>query len=235
MEYTISSFFRDLSSIHMQTFQSHTIKNAFTDSGMFPVSFKGALKKMCHYNARRDLKTASGMTVSEGSSSQSNENEGVATDESQEFELPMLPSIYFECQKGMGEWIDKAEVFSPNSKDRFQQWAKGTQICLAEAQLQQDAYRAVQARIREKEQRRKTKSRWVIQTGGMITVEGARQRKNEKNQKQKVAAIKKAQKNIQVAVNKEKAALNRRGLGVKARKAERERKNKYRIFRLKEV
>src|SRR6202012_3754438 len=93
---------------------------------------------------------------------------------------------------------------------------------LAEAQLQQDLYHAVQARIQEEEQRRKTKSRRVIQTGGMITVDGARQRKSEKNQKQKAAAIKKARKDIQVAVNKAKATLNRRG--VMARKAERERK-----------
>ena len=46
MEYTISSFFRDLSSIREQTFQAHTILNVFKDSGMFPVAFKNALKKM---------------------------------------------------------------------------------------------------------------------------------------------------------------------------------------------
>ncbi|RPB02328.1 hypothetical protein L873DRAFT_1640396, partial [Choiromyces venosus 120613-1] len=34
MEYTISSFFQDLSSIYKQTFQLHTIKNLFKDSGM---------------------------------------------------------------------------------------------------------------------------------------------------------------------------------------------------------
>ncbi|RPB00440.1 hypothetical protein L873DRAFT_1559953, partial [Choiromyces venosus 120613-1] len=46
IEYTISSFFHDLGSIHEQTFQPHTIKNSFKDSGMFPVSYKAALKKM---------------------------------------------------------------------------------------------------------------------------------------------------------------------------------------------
>ncbi|RPA92060.1 hypothetical protein L873DRAFT_1711605, partial [Choiromyces venosus 120613-1] len=50
MEYTIVSFFSDWSSIREQTFQLHTIKNAFKYSGMFPVSYKGALKKMHYYN-----------------------------------------------------------------------------------------------------------------------------------------------------------------------------------------
>jgi len=57
MEYTISSFFPDLSSIHEHTFQSHTIKNSLKDAGMLQVVYKVALKKMRCYNARRGLKT----------------------------------------------------------------------------------------------------------------------------------------------------------------------------------
>ena len=64
MEYRISSFFRDLSSIREQTFRPHTIHNAFKDSGMFPVAFKKAWKKMRHYNARRNLKDISGANTS---------------------------------------------------------------------------------------------------------------------------------------------------------------------------
>jgi len=127
MEYTISSFFRDLSSIREQTFQSHTIKNSFKDAGMFPVAYKVALKKMRYYNARRDLRTGTDLPISERSCSQSNGNAEAtpaSIDVSEELELPTLPSTYFECQKGIGEWIDKAETFSPNSKGKFQQWAK---------------------------------------------------------------------------------------------------------------
>jgi len=83
----------------------------------------------------------------------------------------------------MGQWIDKAKTFSRKSKVKFQQWAEGTQICLAEAQLQQASYRAVQSRIQEEEKRRKTKSRRVIQKGGIITAADARLRKKEKDQK----------------------------------------------------
>jgi len=58
----------------------------------------------------------------------------------------------------------------------------------------------------------------VIQKGGMITVENARLRQQEKAEKEKAAAIKRVQKHIQTAVNKAKAALNR--CGISARKAE---------------
>jgi len=124
MEYTIWFFFPDLSSIHEQTFQSHTIKNSFKDAGMFPVAYKVALKKMCYYNVRRDVKTGTHLPISERSCSQSNGNAEAtpaSIDESEELELLTLPSTYFECQKGIGEWIDKAETFSPNSKGKFQQ------------------------------------------------------------------------------------------------------------------
>ena len=69
IEYTISSLFRNLSSIREQTFQAHTIHNAFKDSRMFPVAFKKALKKMRHYNARRNLKAISGPGTGTSSSS----------------------------------------------------------------------------------------------------------------------------------------------------------------------
>ncbi|RPA88694.1 hypothetical protein L873DRAFT_886547 [Choiromyces venosus 120613-1] len=142
--------------------------------------------------------------------------------EDDELELPVLNSTYLECQKGIREWIDKAETFSPTSKVKFQQWAKGTEIVLAEAQLQQESYHAIESQIHQQQICGQTKSCWVIQKGGVITVEGARLRKKEKEERQKMTAIKKAQKDIQIAVNKAKAALYRHGID--ARKAEKERK-----------
>ena len=161
MEYTISSFFRDLSSIRNQTFKSHTIQNAFKESGMFPASYKSALKKMRHYNAKKKAMQhpISSLTASavsgEASTAPSMAEDG-------KLDLLILPSTYFECQKGIGEWMDRAETFSPSSQNHFQQWAKGTKICLAEAQLQQESYCTVQARIQEAE-KRKNNSRRVIQ------------------------------------------------------------------------
>jgi DDE superfamily endonuclease len=45
LEYTITSFFRDLSSIRKQTMQKYTIVNSFKDPGMWPPSTKAGIKK----------------------------------------------------------------------------------------------------------------------------------------------------------------------------------------------
>ena len=225
IEYTLCSFFRDLSSIREQTFQPYTIKNSFQESGMFPVSFKAGLKKMRHYNKGKGPEVAA--TNSPNSNGDPGTQSAISVEEGGELELPVLPSTYFECQRGMGEWVDRAEAFSPSSKDRFKQWAKDTQVYLAQAELQQESYQNVQTRIAEAAQR-KSKSRRVIQKGGVITVESARLRKKEKEEKEKALAIKKAQKNIQIAINKAKASLNRRGIA--ARKAEKERKKQVKII-----
>jgi len=69
-EYTVTSFFRDLTTIRKQTMQKHTILNSFKESGMWPVSLKAALKKMRSYQKRK---------------------RSVTEVESEDFELPALP------------------------------------------------------------------------------------------------------------------------------------------------
>ena len=177
MEYTISSFFQDLNTICKKTFQPSTINNSFIESGMFPVLYKKALKKLrCYNKAKCTEKHPQGII----SNSKTNQQPGEPSMEKGGLlELPTLSGTYFESQKGMGEWIDRAETFSPNLKARFQQWAKGTQISLTHAELQHQSYHNVQARILKKTKRKSTFRR-VIQKGGMITIEVARVRKKEK-------------------------------------------------------
>ncbi|RPA95172.1 hypothetical protein L873DRAFT_1846183 [Choiromyces venosus 120613-1] len=188
MEYSISSFFQDLSTIRTQTFQLYTIKNSFRESGMFPVSYKMALKKMRHYNKRKPVGAQSGMAMT--SESTSNTLGGPSVEEGGDLELPILPSTYFECQKGIGECIDHAESFSSTSNTRR-----------------------------------------VVQKGGVITVEAVRLKQQEKAEKEKATAIKKAQKNIQIAVNKAKASLNCHGIA--AHKAEKARKQQVRAIQIR--
>ena len=64
----------------------------------------------------------------------------------------------------------------------------------------------------------------MVQNGGVIPVEAAREKKKEKGEKETVATISRARKSIQIAVNKAKAALKCRGIA--ARKAEKDRKKK---------
>jgi len=52
-------------------------------------------------------------------------------------------------------------------------------------------------------------------------VESAREKKQQKQQKKMATSISKTRKNIQIAVNRAKAALNRRGIA--AREAEKNR------------
>ena len=103
MEYRISSFFRDLSSICEQSFQVHTIQTVFQGSATFPVAFKEPLNKMRYYNARRNPKcisTTSALSSSESCPSMrgNSAEEEVSIEEGDELELLVLPSTDFECQ-----------------------------------------------------------------------------------------------------------------------------------------
>jgi len=101
MEYTISSFFRDLSSIREQTFQPYTIKNSFLESGMFPVSYKKALKKMHYYNKGKHIAEQPETAQPSGGASETHDIPSI--EEGGQLDLPTLPSSYFESQKGIGE------------------------------------------------------------------------------------------------------------------------------------
>jgi len=125
----------------------------------------------------------------------------------------------------LGEWVECAETLSHTSKIQFQHWAKKTQVSLPQAEAQQETCRNIQTRI-QNGKKCKSNSRKVVQIGGVITVKGAREKKKEMEEKKKAASIRKARKNIQIAVNKAKAALNRHGIA--ACKAEKDRKKQVR-------
>ncbi|RPA96090.1 hypothetical protein L873DRAFT_1695567, partial [Choiromyces venosus 120613-1] len=143
IEYTISSFFCNLGPIHEQTFQPHTIKNSFKDSGMFPVSNKVALKKMWYYNNKAKHTIGEPVSLRNSSEAASSQHK-VSVEHDGDLELPTPSSSYFESQKGLAEWVDKAQTFSPSSKAWFKKWAEGTQVLLAQAQLQEETFLSIQ-------------------------------------------------------------------------------------------
>jgi hypothetical protein len=57
-EYNIQAFFRDLPFIRQQTFKASTIKHAFKNTGMWPVSFKAVQKKVIKYKKKKKLRHA---------------------------------------------------------------------------------------------------------------------------------------------------------------------------------
>jgi len=99
------------------------IKNSFKNSGMFPVSFKNTLKKIRYYNSK--AKGTPDQPATAISNPEASSRETVVSQEGDgDLELIKTPGGYFECQKGMAKWIDRAEAFSPTSKKHFQQWAQ---------------------------------------------------------------------------------------------------------------
>ncbi len=81
LEYSITSFFRDLSSIREKTMKKWTLKNAWRESGMWPISYKKAIKKIWQY-AGRSKKVSK-----------------VQEDDDDEPELPLLtPNTFYECE-----------------------------------------------------------------------------------------------------------------------------------------
>ena len=51
-EYLVSSFFRDLPGIREKTFTVPTIKHAFQNAGIWPVSFKAVKRKLKEYGKK---------------------------------------------------------------------------------------------------------------------------------------------------------------------------------------
>jgi len=68
---------------------------------MFPVSFKVGLLKMRHYNKGNGLEVAA--SNSPNSNGDPRTQSAISVEEGGELELPVLPSRYFECQRGMSE------------------------------------------------------------------------------------------------------------------------------------
>jgi hypothetical protein len=54
--YSVTSFFTDLTSIRQETFKPHTIINSFKDSGMWPPSYKQGIKKVRSYKKSNNKK-----------------------------------------------------------------------------------------------------------------------------------------------------------------------------------
>jgi hypothetical protein len=55
-EYNVQSFFRDLPSIREQTFTRSTIKHAFRDARIWPLSWKAVEKKIIEYGKKKKTK-----------------------------------------------------------------------------------------------------------------------------------------------------------------------------------
>ena len=212
-EYSITSFFRDLTSIRQQTMQKHTIMNAFKNSGMWPVSSKAGLKKMRAYKKKKKR------TIDD-------------VEEDGDLDLPPLPPSRPEDL-----WNTSAKVrvladrdptlFSDPSVQLFRSTMKAVDIELQKAHLKTIEHTALQEKIRNENKRKRTSRRSIHKRGPSARVKDLREKKAIRDQEESVAALRKAERRLSLAINKAKKDLKERG--IQARKDE-----KARLRRVKE-
>jgi hypothetical protein len=193
--------------------QRHTIVNAFKDSGVYPTSAKAGITKMRMYNkAKRSI-----------------------TEVDDELDLPRLPPIQPE-----EIWTTAATVrsladrdptqFSDNSKQVFSSTMKAVDIQLQKAHLTSMEHANLQQRLRSDLQRR-SKSRRSIQKGGPAPrVKDLRQIIQARDEREQGEALRKAERALSQAINKQKRHLIT--LGIQARKDEKARFERLRQYQI---
>jgi hypothetical protein len=212
-EYTITSFFRDLSSIRKQTMQKHTIVNSFKDSGMWPPSTKAGIKKMRTYQKKK-------RTINE-----------VEDDD-----LPALPPVRPEEM-----WTTAATIralgdrdptqFSEPSIQLFHSTMKSVDVQLQKSHLTTLEHAALQEKIRADQKRKSTSRRSIHKGGPSARVDDLREKIKIRDQHERTEGLRKAEKRLAQAINKAKNEL--KAQGIQARKDEKARLNRLREYTAK--
>jgi hypothetical protein len=153
LEYNISSFIRDLSGIRAKTFKVQTIKHAFANSGVWPVNCTQAVTQLQKYSKP-------------------------------EPQLPQtpepIPASLRDSETQLQQWKPKILVLlSSPSRQRYEDWAAGTEQVLVSAQLQELDFSILEKQVIEQRKQR-AKSRRTLQLGGALTAENARRLQAQK-------------------------------------------------------
>ena len=205
LEYSISSFFRDLTQIRAETFKPRTIRHAFRDAGNWPVSFKVAQTAMRKYKKKKQHESDS-----------ESDNEPL---------LPQLPrpaKSYHEAQMALAEFGKRvpALLSSSPSRNRFNLAHSDAQKYLSRGSLHElDIFFHKAAKAEEI--KRKTNSRKSLQTGGSFTATDALIKIKTKRINEAKDDLKKAKRLLQDS--NRRALQKHKRAGIDARKAERER------------
>jgi hypothetical protein len=195
IEYTVSSFLRDLQEIRTSTFKKGTIQGAFRKSGIWPIDCEVALKKMKLYQPPEPI---------------------------EEPELPpRTPKRYNQAEKGLYKWSNKLKPqLSSPSRQALESWERGTTTLLLGGELSQLQLQQLQVKVAN-QQKARIRSRGVVQKGGVLTGEEARARIAEKEVQRKALEENKRQFLMRTTRNKIKRELKVQG--VTARRQEKER------------
>jgi hypothetical protein len=231
-EYLVSSFFRDLPTIRQKTFTVPTIKHAFANSGIWPVSFKAVKKKLKEYGKKSKKDT--GLDFLEfGSESESEsewEDRELERDPipdptlTEEYRLPELkpPSSYNECQALNEELAPKLRALASSpTRAKYDLAHETTNMFLMRGSINE--MEILQARAGQVEAHKKRLSaRKSLAKGGSLLASVALTTMAEKRRKEADEVLRKANLALIRAQNKQKEEL--RQLGVADRRQEQERK-----------
>ena len=209
-EYTITSFFRDLTHIRSQTMRQYTIINAFKTSGMWPPSAKAGLKKMQEYRKRRQF-------------------DGV---EEEELELPKLlptrPDQIWDTTATLRAFADRDPTqFSEPSIQLFHNTMNSVQVQLQKSYLLTLEHTTLQTKIREERKRKMTSRRSVHKGGPSASAQELRARIQARDKAESKSALRKAQRALTQAKNKARNKLKIQG--IQARKDNRARLERIRL------
>jgi hypothetical protein len=229
-EYNVQCFFRDLPGIREKTFTVRTIKHAFQNAGIWPVSFKAVRRKLKEYGKKRRKDTGLQFLEfgSESETESDTENARFTTPAPApvyEYQLPTLPkppSSYNECVLRLDNLNNKIlDALSSSPRKEYSVTIKATKNHLMLGSLQElDAQNARKAQVER--YKAKLNARLSFQRGGWMNASDALVKKKIKVRKAAEEELKKAKKQLAKAESAEKEALKR--IGVAARAAERERK-----------
>ena len=196
LDYTISSFMRDLPEIRAKTFKERTIIHAFENAGIWPIDKEQALPQLKKFSAPQQAKVTA----------------------------ELLPLTLQQTEIQLYEWKARIPLLlSSPSRHRYTAFVDSEAQVLAKAQLTELELQLANSREEEQRRRRVTSKR-TLQKGGHLSVDEARDKIERKAELAAENAAKKeqrAQKKLQTA-----AARDLHWAGVAARRAERERKKR---------
>ena len=209
-DYTITSFFWDLTSIRQQTMRKHTIVNAFTTSRMYPPSAKAGIKKMRSYRRKK-------RSIDEVEA------------ENNTLELPKLlptrPSDIWNTAatvRALDNW--DSIKYSDGTVQTFHKTMKDVDLQLQKSQLLSVQHQALQDKLRA-DYNKKAKSRKSSHKGGASAPVSQLQTEiKAREEADQVKALRKAERKLTTTINKARNELIAKG--VQAQKDERARKER---------
>lgn len=218
-EYTVTSFFRDLTKILTQTFKQYTIVNAFKTSGMYPVCVKAGITKMREYKKNHKKRKAEDITDEAGG-----DDEQV---------LPVLPlpskDVIWEATAKLVALGEKDPTqFSDNAIATFKDVVKAGTVQLFKAHLTTLEHSALQEKIKAESKRKRSSRRSIQKGGSAASTRDLREKIRIRDERESGEALRKAEKKLVTAINKATNTLHTRG--VQARKDEKARKDRLKMY-----